>query len=1005
MNGATTPTTTTTDPLLALIQGARTSTDDPPQISEPLLVGAGSGPGEQETTVIENVSTSLSPVNDATAARLSVTRFTSVENTDGKFAEMTRAEVVAMLQGKKVHSRKEDAPLVKLGRFANDSRKAGTSVLQLSAVMGDYDGETVSVDEAVRRLSAAGVSSLVYPTGSHRPQAPRWRVVAWVAKPIAPADYFDLVSLLNGALGGILGRESWDASRIYYFGPVQGVEYVVEEVKGLPLDILDIGGDIEPIGKRVAASGGRARASTVRSSAIGEAGDDSEFERQIKIASATSETMIALRHALAVLSLDDRELWVNIGQALHTLGETEFADQAHELWLQRTHASGRYRDGDEHQWDGFKPHTLTHKSIFTWADEADVASGAVETWRDRARAENAEAKRQLVEDDAQAIIEQLRKLTAAEVLRKWPALAAGLTKGAAQQVIDEVHRLTTRGKNALKADLADARSDAAREQRQHALRARADGRCMMEYQPDAKTVQADEVERAMMARARSGSLVCFGGLLAQIATKAPPFTHAIDDAEGEAPAVPLIVPLSVVDALGQAERAVMFYEVGETGPRAIGVPQQVIEVLVKKRDHVAPIVTGLAAHPLVLPSGEILSEPGRHEQTGIFMATVSDIIGLRPYSQDEARAALHRLRELTQDGFEFATALDADVALAGLFTAVERRVLPQAPGLAVVASTQSSGKTTLVRLIHGVVTGHDLPVSTFALGDEAEVRKHLLAMLMTSPELVCFDNVGDGLTIRSGVLAAVMTSPVFTDRLLGASQTMEVPTNTLFTLTGNNLSFGADESQRWLVSRLAPAGARPQERTFAHRDVMAWVRSIRDEVLRHVIGIVAGYAATAAVSALAGVRFTAWDRLVRRPLVWAGGADMADAFRANEKSSEELSAHLGLLELLREVFGDNEFRAGHVVDVLHAGAFDTGSDRLHSEAFRAMDEGQRDELLGSLREALGALRVRDLREGRQIGFALKTKRDSVVATDDGTLVLRGRETKGSFTYSVVEAGR
>ena len=849
-------------------------------------------------------------------------------------------------------------------------------------------------------LRKAGVSAVIYTTASHRLEAPRWRVVAWVAKPIAPADYFDLVSLLNGVLGGILAPESWDAWRIYYYGPVQGVEYVVEEVKGLPLDIVDIVGDIDPIGKPTPAGGKQ----MARRYAVDQM-DDSE--RQLAIDLCTNETMVDLKHALQVLapSALSRVTWQPVFHAMMSLKGSKWDAEARQLaedYSQQPGSTWNEKENDAERWDwDSAPDHSTYRSIFHWADEADAASDAVETWRDRARAEHAEAKRQLVEDDAQAIIEQLRKLTAAEVLRKWPALAAGLTKGAAQQVIDEVHRLTTRGKNALKADLADARSEAARQQRQHALRARADGRSLIEYQPDAKTVQADEVERAMVARARPGSLICFGGLLAQIATKAPPFTHAIDDAEGEAPAVPLIVPLSVVDALGQAEKAVMFYEAGETGPRAIGVPQQVVEILVKKRDHSAPIVSGLAAHPLVLPSGEILSEPGRHEQTGIFMATSGDAIDLRPYSQVEARTALERLRELTQDGFEFATPLDADVALAGLFTAVERRVLPQAPGLAVVASTQASGKTTLVRLIHGVVTGHDLPVSTFALGDEAEVRKHLLAMLMTSPELVCFDNVGDGLTIRSPVLAAAMTSPVFSDRVLGVSQTMEVPTNTLFTLTGNNLSFGADESQRWLVSRLAPAGARPQERMFAHRDVMAWVRSIRDEMLQHVIGIVSGYATTADVATLAGVRFPTWDRLVRRPLVWAGGADMADAFRANEKSSEELSAHLGLLELLRQVFGDNEFRAGHVVDVLHAGAFDTGSERLHSDGFRAMEEGEREELLGSLREALGALRVRDMREGRQIGFALKAKRDSVVATDDGTLVLRGKNVSGSFTYAVV----
>jgi hypothetical protein len=52
---------------------------------------------------------------------------------------------------------------------------------------------------------------------------------------------------------------------------------------------------------------------------------------------------------------------------------------------------------------------------------------------------------------------------------------------------------------------------------------------------------------------------------------------------------------------------------------------------------------------------------------------------------------------------------------------------------------QASGKTTLFRKFHIVLTGRDMAVSTFPENDEAEVQKRLLAMLMRSPAMVCFD--------------------------------------------------------------------------------------------------------------------------------------------------------------------------------------------------------------------------------------------------------------------------
>lgn len=937
--------------------------------------------------------------NGETELRLDVTTFNHTVNAKGEDCwqnigarrKVTWAELCRELEHPSAWQRKGEQPLISFAVRAGNSKKAGAAALSVGAVCGDYDAGTVSIDEAEARIRAAGVMACLYTTASHTLQRPRWRVVAPFSAAIPPGEYGEKVDALNGALGGILAPESWDVTRNYFSGQVEGVQYRFAPVAGEPLDALMVAGlDWDPIGKPEREHKPRETHSAPRADAR-QVADDRQLERAITLNTVTPLTLVELDCALAVLDLTPYEVWIDVGNALASLKGTEHEDAARELWIKHSMRSAAFRDGDEDRWDTFKPVDITHTTVFHLADVVD------DGWRERAQA----AWDARGGDD---VITKLCAMPREQVLGAWLPLAVALPKAAASRVMDKVHDLTDRRINILKAELADARTARTTKQKESALKKHAAGRVLIEYQPDTKTKHADQVEQAMLDRAKPGELLVFGGVLAQVVTKPLPFTHAIDDAaaEHDTPPVPQIAPLSAAEAQRGAEDAVLFYETTESGPRKMGIPQQVVDLLVKKRDHVAPAVNGLLNHPVVLPNGSILSAPGLHGATRLFMAG-PEVPNLGVYSKDEAQSALERLRDELLADFEFASILDQDVALAGLFTAIERRVLPQAPGLLVVASTQASGKTTLVRLLHLVLTGHDLPVSTLTLGDEAEVRKALTSLLMSSPALVCFDNVPDGLTLRSGALAAAMTSPVFSDRLLGHTQTVEVPTNTLFTATGNNLSLGADEATRWLIARLAPSNARPQERAFQHRDVPAWGRRVRAQVLRDVLGIVAGYAASGTRDdTLPGVRFEAWDRLVRQPLVWAGGSDMAEAFRRNETVSEELSAHRGLLELLRRIFGDNEFRAGHVATVLaDGGEFDPldAADR-RCESFRVLPSDERHAVVVALREALGNLRVADLRSAHKIGFALKAKQDASVVVGDSQLTLCGRDNQGSRLFEV-----
>jgi hypothetical protein len=161
---------------------------------------------------------------------------------------------------------------------------------------------------------------------------------------------------------------------------------------------------------------------------------------------------------------------------------------------------------------------------------------------------------------------------------------------------------------------------------------------------------------------------------------------------------------------------------------------------------------------------------------------------------------------------------------------------------------------------------------------------------------------------------------------------------------------------------------------------------MREGVLRDVVGIVAGYLASGAAIPN-GTRFTAWDRMVRQPLMWAGASDLAEAFRKNAEKSEDVLAHRMMLDALCEMFPDSvEFAAADVVKKLELHHFgeDTPAGRLQS--------------------AMLNLRSRNTSSERSVGRVLRAKVDRIglVGDDESprSAVLRSRVLRGQTLYRV-----
>jgi len=144
--------------------------------------------------------------------------------------DVAYAALCAGLAAPPTYPTKSACPWIKLGLFGdvrsdNGSLRHNANLLCVSGLEGDYDGERVSIDEAADMARAAGLTACFYTSPSHRPEAPRWRVLAPLAREYPPEARDDLMCRLNGVFGGILSGESFSRSQAFLWGRVAGVEY------------------------------------------------------------------------------------------------------------------------------------------------------------------------------------------------------------------------------------------------------------------------------------------------------------------------------------------------------------------------------------------------------------------------------------------------------------------------------------------------------------------------------------------------------------------------------------------------------------------------------------------------------------------------------------------------------------------------------------------------------------------------------------------------------------
>ncbi len=284
-----------------------------------------------------------------------------------------------------------------------------------------------------------------------------------------------------------------------------------------------------------------------------------------------------------------------------------------------------------------------------------------------------------------------------------------------------------------------------------------------------------------------------------------------------------------------------------------------------------PILTGIVSAPILRGDGTVLSRAGYDAQTGLFLAAsefpqISD----NP-TRGDAQNALKELLEPFGE-FPFVTDEDRSALAAAILTGVQRRLLGACPLFGFTAPSQRTGKSLLAEGVAIIATGKPVPAMAVS-GEREEIRKAVASALREGHQIVNLDNVDHPLA--SPDLARAITQSEYADRALGENRLLRLPTNILWTATGNNLTFRGDLSSRVLLSRIDSGLERPEERNFKIPNLGEHLQVNRERLIAAALTILRAYhvAGRPSQEVIAWGGFEGWSRSIREPLVWLGLPD------------------------------------------------------------------------------------------------------------------------------------
>jgi hypothetical protein len=358
----------------------------------------------------------------------------------------------------------------------------------------------------------------------------------------------------------------------------------------------------------------------------------------------------------------------------------------------------------------------------------------------------------------------------------------------------------------------------------------------------------------------------------------------------------------------------------KSGVKPADCPTKIPATYLARREWQLPQLKGILEAPIVRLDGTILTACGYDEATGLYFNGTEDWPAIldAPTRADAGVA----LRELLEPFAEFPFVDEAAaVMVAAILTAIQRRLLESAPLFGFDAPSQRSGKSLLAEAV-GIIAAGRRPAAMSVAADQNEFRKAITAVLREGHLVINLDNITHPL--GSPDLAKAITQLEYADRLLGANQILRLPTNVLFTATGNNLTFKDDLPSRALLCRIDAAMERPEERTFKIAELPAYLLANRRRLVTAALTILRAY--HVAGRPRQDVRpwggFDQWSREIREPLVWLGLPDPCATRERIIVSDLERELTAEVLRAWRCAFDDRVMLVREVAAVAQDGKHD-----------------------------------------------------------------------------------
>lgn len=310
---------------------------------------------QPKVETLDEFDTLLGDVTSPLDRVLTVTEFPD------RFAFSTKPRQATLRQlAAEVHrplaSEKDRLPLLKLATFGDvlsegKSVRHDENVIQVDGLELDYDGEKISTAEGAAVLERVQVAGLLFTSPSHKPDAPRWRLLCPLSRSCSPEERERYCARINGALGGILAGESFTLSQSYFFGRVRGG--AVPEVRLIDGRAIDCADDLD-----ASALGKDAKPYTRATTPPADAPHDDDCD-DFALSEFRVPNLERLRSALAAVPIEAADMdggrisiWLPIGMAIHD--ETGGSDEGLALWDEWSKPGAKYNARDlRRDWKSF----------------------------------------------------------------------------------------------------------------------------------------------------------------------------------------------------------------------------------------------------------------------------------------------------------------------------------------------------------------------------------------------------------------------------------------------------------------------------------------------------------------------------------------------------------------------------------------------------------------------------------------------------------------------------